>query len=70
MTAAFDPGAWLNAYADAGGHWMLTSTGPVLGYPYPAPSHLVEMREALSSDEAEAIRRHIRVNSRRREGLI
>lgn len=59
MTAPFDPQSWLDTFAKAGGHWMLTSSGPVLGYPYPAPDHLVAMRDALTDEQAEAVRARI-----------
>jgi hypothetical protein len=70
MTGPFNPAVWLADFAAQGGHWMLTSGGPVLGYPHPAPLHLVEMRDALSHDEAEAIKEHICETNRHLEGLI
>ena len=59
MSAPFDPRAWLDSCANAGGHWMHTSIGPTLGYPIPTPRELLDMRNALSEDEAEAVRAHI-----------
>lgn len=69
MNMPFDPKAWLASFAEAGGNWMLTSSGPVIGYPVPAPRHLIEMREALNPDEEQAVREHISANAFGREAI-
>lgn len=67
MSQPFNPQDWLDNFASAGGHWMHTSIGPTLGYPIPTPRELLAMREALSEDEAEAVRQHIAANAFRLE---